>query len=100
MTTAGNSMAALPIQTGWCERWRAFHFPRPQAHYRTGKRAGELREGVPTWRPVAPDVDKLVRALLDGMAGTVFRNDSQVVELFARKQYGAPCAHVVVYEAS
>ena len=72
----------------------SFYFTRPLAHYRTGKRAGELREGAPVHRTAAPDLDKLVRALLDGLTGIVFRDDAQVVDLIARKCYGP--AHVVV----
>lgn len=38
-----------------------------------------------------PDLDKLVRSTLDGLvAGGAFADDSQVVELFTRKEYGIP----------
>lgn len=33
------------------------------------------------------DIDKLARAVLDGLTGTVFGDDAQVVELTARKCY-------------
>lgn len=35
-----------------------------------------------------PDVDKLSRAILDALTGVVWKDDSQVVELRARKTYG------------
>lgn len=35
-----------------------------------------------------PDVDKLSRAILDSLTGVVWKDDSQVVELTARKVYG------------
>jgi len=48
---------------------------------------------------VKPDVDKLARAVLDGMTDAgVFRDDSQVTTLTARKRYTteAPCVRVFV----
>lgn len=40
------------------------------------------------------DLDKLVRATLDPLHGTVFDNDSRVVELIARKRYEEPGASI------
>ena len=37
---------------------------------------------------VAPDLDKLVRAVLDGLTAIAYRDDGQVVRLTAAKQYG------------
>ena len=34
-----------------------------------------------------PDIDKLLRAVLDGITGIVIRDDSQVVGIFAQKRY-------------
>ena len=52
----------------------------------------------------APDIDKLARCCLDGLTGVLYRDDSQVVELRARKVYSceavAPCAHITVLEAA
>ena len=46
---------------------------------------------------VRPDLDKLVRALADSLTGVVYRDDSQVCNLTASKQYGLPAgARVVV----
>lgn len=39
---------------------------------------------------VRPDLDKLVRAALDGLTGAAFADDAQVTRLHARKQYGDP----------
>lgn len=38
---------------------------------------------------VYPDIDKLSRALLDGMTAIVYRDDSLVVDLVASKRYSA-----------
>lgn len=47
---------------------------------------------------VRPDLDKLARALLDGITDAgVWKDDSQVVELDTSKVYGdAPGVHVVI----
>ena len=46
-----------------------------------------------------PDVDKLSRAILDSLTGVVWKDDSQVVELRARKQYGvADLCRIAVIE--
>ena len=37
---------------------------------------------------VRPDLDKLVRAVLDALTGVAYEDDSQVVRLSAAKQYG------------
>jgi len=39
---------------------------------------------------VKPDLDKLLRSTLDSLAGIVYVDDSQVVEVSARKHYGVP----------
>ena len=39
-----------------------------------------------------PDLDKLARALKDALKGVLYQDDSQVVELHARKAYAAPAA--------
>jgi Holliday junction resolvase RusA-like endonuclease len=38
---------------------------------------------------VAPDLDKLVRAVLDGLTAIAYRDDGQVVRLTATKEYGS-----------
>jgi hypothetical protein len=37
---------------------------------------------------IRPDIDKLVRAVLDGLTDVVYRDDEQVTSLTAVKQYG------------
>lgn len=37
---------------------------------------------------VPPDLDKLVRAVLDALTAICYVDDSQVVELYAKKTYG------------
>jgi Holliday junction resolvase RusA-like endonuclease len=66
-----------------------FELPRPRGHYGTGRNAGTLRPSAPLYPGVAPDLDKLVRAVFDAVsdAGTVWGDDAQVVRLVASKLY-------------
>lgn len=75
-----------------------FSSPRPASHYGTGRNAGELRASAPAAKVTMPDVDKLARAMLDGLTGIVFVDDAQVVELTARKCYGPAEARVRAWE--
>lgn len=60
-----------------------FYIARPKGHYGTGKNAGVLRASAPMW-PMGgkhgDDVDKLQRAILDGLqAGGIVADDKQFV---------------------
>lgn len=50
-----------------------------------------------------PDLDKLLRATNDALTGVLYTDDSQVVDLHARKTYtaigSAPCARITLEEA-
>jgi len=63
-----------------------FGVPRPDYHFIKGTRY--LRHAHTYDRPyVAPDVDKLARALLDALTGVCYGNDAQVVVLSVAKEY-------------
>ena len=63
----------------------AFYFERPKSHLNG---SGGLRKGYGSGHTVKPDLDKLVRAILDaGTDGLVWHDDAQVVRLTATKQY-------------
>lgn len=81
-----------------------FILPRPQGHYGTGRNAHVVKDSSPK-RPVTkPDLDKLIRSMLDAMTGIVFRDDSQVAILDCAKVYAvvgdSPGAHVEVWSLS
>lgn len=69
-----------------------FRFTRPPSHFTKG---GELRKGAPM-TPGRPDIDKLLRGLLDALTGVAFRDDSQVSDIDARKVY-ADAAGVLLH---
>lgn len=80
----GNGIARGPLRVRY-----AFFFPRPKAHF--------TKRGM---RPDAPshaigaqgDLEKLIRAVNDAIAGVVFADDKQVAEIAegTGKFYGEP----------
>ena len=69
----------------------AFRFVRPASHTRSD---GSLKPGAPL-APGRPDIDKLLRALLDALTGVVYADDSQVACVWVTKEYGARAETVV-----
>jgi Holliday junction resolvase RusA-like endonuclease len=67
----------------------AFYLPRPKKHH---------KRGVFVPHCVAPDVDKLARAVLDALATVLYHDDRQITELIAGKYYAEVdgAAHVDV----
>jgi Holliday junction resolvase RusA-like endonuclease len=68
-----------------------FFIDRPKAHYGTGRNAGKVKASAPQW-PVdgraAYDIDKLCRAVLDGLTeGGILDSDRRCVSLSAVKLY-------------
>jgi len=69
------------------EPWRGpvgidLHFGLPKPKSAPKKRR--------VWPDKRPDLDKLTRAVLDALTYVVWADDSQVVEIRATKDYGAP----------
>jgi Holliday junction resolvase RusA-like endonuclease len=64
-----------------------FFLPRPKGHFGTGKNSAKLKASAPLAPAVKPDLDKLVRAVLDALTGVVFRDDCQVAGLSCSKLY-------------
>jgi Holliday junction resolvase RusA-like endonuclease len=74
-----------------------FFFTRPKAHYGTGRNEGTLKDNAPTYVATTPDLDKLIRAVQDGITDAgLWKDDSHVVALAASKRY-AEQAGVVVF---
>jgi len=94
--------AEAPI-TGPVEVRIGFRLTRPASHYGTGRNAGQLRAAAPAY-PCGQrdDIDKLTRAVLDGLkAGGAYTDDGHVVTLAAAKGYAdQPGADIEVIEVT
>lgn len=87
------AMMGLPLLTGPLSLTAIFYAGRPKSHYRTknGQPTDELKPGAPIFKTTKPDLDKLVRALKDGMTRAVYIDDSQVARhRLIDKLYGNP----------
>ena len=68
-----------------------FVFDRPRSHFRTGKNAHLLKDDASLCHAQKPDIDKLVRALLDAitLSATIWNDDCQVVRMDAEKWWAS-----------
>ena len=62
-----------------------FYFPRPKSHF---NKSG-LKSSAPTSMQTTPDLDKLLRAVGDGVAtdAGLLKDDSRIVSINAEKRY-------------
>ena len=77
-----------------------FTIPYPKKFYRTGKFKHLLKDNIPEYVSVRPDIDNYCKLLLDILQGKdrYFVDDSQVVKLQAEKIYGRKGKTEVVIE--
>ena len=70
-----------------------FILPRAKNHYGTGRNATKLKGSAPAHHTKTPDLDKLLRGVLDPMTvkcgGNVLNDDSQIVKLLCSKRYAS-----------
>jgi crossover junction endodeoxyribonuclease RusA len=65
-----------------------FRMPRPQYHYGTGKNDHLLKPSAPKYPAKAPDLDKMLRAILDALTDAqVWEDDGQVVNVSTMKLF-------------
>jgi len=81
--------------------WIEFVMQRPKWHFRTGKRASELRPDAEKWHTYKPDLTKLCRSTEDALTQLVWADDSLVAMHNLQKRYAnpneTPGAHVKVF---
>ena len=75
-----------------------FTIPYPKKFYRTGKFKHLLKDNIPEYVSVRPDLDNYLKLLLDVMNKGFYVDDSQVVKLQAEKVYGMKGKTEVVIE--
>ena len=72
-----------------------FWLPQPLSRPNTIGR-GKKKRALRIWPDRKPDLDKLVRSVIDSLTNIVYRDDSQVVRIYAVKDYGPPGVDVQV----
>ena len=75
-----------------------FTIPYPKKFYRTGKFKHLLKDNIPEYVSVRPDLDNYCKLLLDVLNKGFYVDDSQVVKLQAEKVYGMKGKTEVVIE--
>lgn len=83
--------AKMELYDGACAVDLTFYMPKPKSKPKTQ-----------TLVSTKPDIDKLIRAVLDSLTGTIITNDSRVVDIVARKRYSieAPGVSIKLTSAS
>jgi len=71
-----------------------YYMPRPKSHFRTGRRAGELKPTAFPWPVTKPDLTNLTKGLEDvladwprGQPALVYAGDQQIVDHVIRKRW-------------
>lgn len=100
VTLAADAEGILP-RDGPVSLTVTFVLPRPKGHFGTGRNAGMLKRSAPEHVTVSPDLDKLQRALFDGLHQVALYDDSQIVQVSASKVYVTslkprPCTEVAI----
>ena len=94
---AGASCSSEPISLR-----AVFYMLRPKSHFGTGRNAHTLKPSAPDYCATTPDIDKILRALLDALTGVCFADDKQVVRAHVVQRYAdanhAPGTEVQVSE--
>lgn len=75
-----------------------FELRRPKSHFGTGKNKHIVKPSAAS--VPHQDVDNLLKGVMDGMSGTVYADDKQVVRVVAEKRYGDGVTRVVVREVT
>lgn len=63
-----------------------FVFARPKSHYTS---TGKLSSRAPAHHVRTPDADNLAKFVLDSLSGVFFKDDRQVCDLRASKEWGS-----------
>lgn len=92
---AVHAMRNAPMPDGHLVVRMTFWFNPPKS-YAKKRRESLMSEGRPM--PHKPDIDNLVKAVLDACNGITYHDDAAVVEVNAKKRYGAEDGVMVAIE--
>lgn len=82
---AGEAMNGREIIRDPVVIYATFYFLRPKSHFGTGRNSKKIKSSSPRHHSQTPDLDKLLRSLLDGCTGTVITDDRLVSRIEADK---------------
>jgi len=82
-----SSMASTSLFTGPVRLMITFYFRRPKTHYRQGKFSHILKKTAPHNHTSSPDIDNLLKFVMDAGNKIIWNDDSQVEGIFASKTY-------------
>ena len=66
-----------------------FCYKRPRNHYISKKKVLILKEDAPFYKSSKADLDNLVKFVCDALNGIFYKDDSQIVSIYASKVWGA-----------
>lgn len=91
-----------PLLTGFVSLECVFYLPRPKSHYGSGANEHRVKSSAPALPGVKPDLDKLLRAVSDGLtqAGNVYADDAKITDGVQRKRYGTPRVEITIAEVT
>ena len=76
-----------------------FHMKRPKKHYRTGKFSNQLKKNSPTAYINKPDIDNLLKFVMDSGNKILWKDDSVIVGVMAKKKYSEdPRTEIEIWE--
>ena len=64
-----------------------FSLPYPKKHLRTGKFSGQLKPNAPTIYTNKPDIDNMLKFIMDTGNGVLWHDDSQIWKVDVEKLY-------------
>jgi Holliday junction resolvase RusA-like endonuclease len=74
-----------------------FVFKRPKSHYGTGKNSLKLKDSAPDKHINKPDIDNLLKFVMDALNGIYWHDDSQIWNVDVSKFYGdVPLTEVTI----
>lgn len=88
--------------TGALEIELEFIMLRPKAHFGTGKNDGIMKPNAPKYHLHTPDLDNLVKFVLDAMNGKFYTDDAQIISIICSKSLSEDkdeCGTVVLIRA-
>lgn len=79
-----------------------FYMPYPKKWLRTGKYEGQLKENAPIYCQTKPDLDNMVKLVMDALSNNViYEDDKQIVVLTTVKCYSkSPRTEIIIRESN